>query len=850
LYKITSSSWSRLDLRVPVRTHLPVEILDYVRTHDAIEDRGYGIGQGELAKALGYHPCSMSRPLEELVRAGHLLVQRAQVRDGVRKRLTYHLTSTGVARLRRETSGVPLLSSELPPTPHPFLGRKTELDELASISEGAAAVTVISGAGGMGKTALMTRFLRRSAQTQGRVPFWYTLRPASSPRQFVDALAHSLSSLGRPQLAYYAQLPRAPLPREVADLAARALEDRGLSAVIDDFHLAGGDLRGFIVEFVDALGPRGRHHFYFVGQGSIDPKLHRLPVRQVAVDGLDRSAAHELTDRQGGLGPRFEEIYRATGGSPLLLKLAVPRPEAAIEQVDLPTASVSRLAPDELRAITPAAVSNEPLPASFLLEDHALTEDRLKDLAHSGILQPALHGRYEMLQAIGTALRGRVNQADEQAAHRRLAQFYARSHRPEPLRERFLHLVQGGEWKVAAELLAEHEREIFRLGYSDPLRHNLRVLASSLPVGSAKVRAYLSEATLLRQHSEYADAIAALRHAVELSPPDDRMRAEGRLRIVDLFLKLGNVRAAEKEFSEAQREIPASHRLAAYLSLTKARLAEGHGEWKLAAAEYQRAFEAARHAHAGDLALESIASWSKFAEPTGGPEVSLRLIKEALPNARHTGAMDIVFNLRLVRARAYSDLGRPDEAEEEVAGVRSEAESLGYLTQLTYALSGLAAVATERQQWDSSASYAKQASELAERLGNALVLGHTLATLCTSELRQGERSGNATLIQAALDHGTRGVEVLEGIGPTDSLVLAHTYLVEVYLNLRQPERAVEHFERARAISKDLGLKTLWTMINKELGERVAAATPDSSVGGHPDDKRRHDKPPPAAERLS
>ena len=49
-----------------LQTYLPIEILDYVQTHEPSDEAVYGIGQRELAKALGYHPCSMSRPLEQL----------------------------------------------------------------------------------------------------------------------------------------------------------------------------------------------------------------------------------------------------------------------------------------------------------------------------------------------------------------------------------------------------------------------------------------------------------------------------------------------------------------------------------------------------------------------------------------------------------------------------------------------------------------------------------------------------------------------------------------------------------------------------------------------------------------
>ena len=189
----------------------------------------------------------------------------------------------------------------------------------------------------MGKTALVSRHLRHAKR--GRVPFWFTVRSASSPRQFVSALSHALSFLGNPQLAYYAQLPRNPVARETADLAARALGSQALILVVDDFHAAGPDFRGFIAEFVSSLASREGHQFFIVGQDSrlFDPGS--IAAHRLTVAGLDRAAAHELTDRRGGLAARFEAVYQSTLGSPLLLQLAVSNPEIEGDAASLPDAS-------------------------------------------------------------------------------------------------------------------------------------------------------------------------------------------------------------------------------------------------------------------------------------------------------------------------------------------------------------------------------------------------------------------------------------------------------------------------------------------------------------------------------
>jgi len=801
-----------------LHTYLPIEILDYVQTHEPSDESVYGIGQRELAKALGYHPCSMSRPLDQLVTEGLLVTRRGLVRDGLRRQLTYRVTSAGLARLKRETREVPLLSGDIPPPPHPFLGRKEELDQLIEFSHAGSSLTLIDGPPGMGKSALISRHLRRIKR--GKIPFWFTVRPASSPRQFVSSLSHALSFLGNPQLAYYSQLPRNPVAREVADLAAAALGNRPLVAIFDDMHTAGPDLREFLAGFVTVLGGRGEHKFYVIGQETTPFDPPRIPTHRLTVGGLDRVAAHELTDRHGGLADRFEHVYQSTLGSPLLLRLAVSQPNLMGDATTLPAAVFRRLPPGDLQAILPVALASEPLPGSFVLEQPGLTESRLDELVRTGLLQKTVNDRLEILQVVRDAILARVGPSEEHEAHLRLARYYGRSHRPEALRERSLQLVAGEDWKGSYRLLDEQQKVVLRLGYSEPLRRALRRLASALPRGSARVRVLFVEASLLRYHSDYSDAIVSLRRAISESEGDPKIRCEALLSIVDLHLRLTDLDGAQKEFDQARKMGPLTRRLQAYLLLTQARLEEGIGETPKATANYQRAFELAKRVHAPDLALESIAAWSKLAEQSSGPEVALRVIEASLPDARLSGRMDVVFNLLMVRARAYLETGRSDLAESEMIAIRSEAESLGYLTHLTYTLSGLAAIAVERGRWAEVSSYAKQASELAERLGSELVLGHTLSLLCTSEFRQVDQGGDLRLLNDAVAHGERSIEVLARLPPSDSLVMAHGYLSEVYLHRKELPKAIEQYEQAVGLADKLGLGSLKARLVEELAGKL------------------------------
>jgi len=803
-------------------SYLPIEVLDYIETHAPPEGSPYGISQRELAKALGYHPCSMSRPLEQLVGDGLLTSKRGPVRDGLRKQIVYRLTETGRSRLTRETRHVPLLAGTVPPPPNPFLGRKDELSRLAEFTAEGGSVTLVDGPPGMGKTALVSRHIRRTRRD--RIPFWFTVRPASSPRQFVSALSHSLSFLGAPQLAYYSQLPRAPVAREVADLTSRALGSFELTAVIDDMQMAGPDLRGFLISFIVELVRLKKDQVYVVGQDVPDFAIEGVTASRLTVGGLDRTAAHDLTDRRGGLAERFESVYQSTLGSPLLLQLAVSNPGIEADAATLPNRVVERLPPAEISAMLPIALSNEPLPLAFVTEAKSLSPARLNEVIRMGIVQKTLQGRLEILQVVRAALLARVTPADERAGHLALASFYSGTHRAEAIRERFLHLVEGEAWRAASQLLSQHERTMLGLGYSEALRAALRHLTGALPKGSGKVRVLLVEAALLRHHSDYAESIAALRRAISESNEDPKVTCEALLSIVDLRIRLRQVDEADNDYREAERIGPLTRRLQVYFLLSEARLLEARGQTQLSRRRYQEAFQLARRFKITDLGLESIAAWSRLEELESGPEVALRTTDEAIPEARQAGRMDIAFNLRLVRARAYFRLGQVALAESEIKMVRAEAESLGYLNQLCYALDGLIAASLQGGRLTEGVAYAKQTTALAERLGNDLVLGHALAMLCAAERHLVVEGANRELLQDSIAHGKRSLEVLGKLPASEITAFANAYLAEAYISAENLREANASYDVAIDLCKKLGLGWLEQAISNDLGPKLNRAS--------------------------
>src|SRR4029077_806109 len=117
------------------------------------------------------------------------------------------------------------------------------------------------------------------------------------------------------------------------------------------------------------------------------------------------------------------------------------------------------------------------------------------------------------------------------------------------------------------------------------------------------------------------------------------------------------VEDAERALSEARRRGPFNRRLQIYLLLSEARIVEMRGEFEAAQERFQEVFEMAQRFHVSDLALEAVAAWSRLASLAGRGEEALRIVEQALPEARGSGRLEIVFNLMLVRARVLAENG-------------------------------------------------------------------------------------------------------------------------------------------------------------------------------------------------
>ena len=274
-----------------------------------------------------------------------------------------------------------------------LVGRDADLETLLSLMRGAdqirAVTAVITGAAGLGKTALVAEAVKRFAAGDGAV---LLLRGVCLPLvSFTVPFIGLRSALRLPEGTASETVPSPPdldeSPARVPVLVDRWLDkltqDRHVILTIDDVQWADQDTLDTLLYL--AAGPAARHlailatvrSSQWEAAGPVDrwiAELRRMPrVELLELEPLDRAGTAEQVSTLLGWPPDeslVDDVFDKTGGHPYLTELTVAGLSRGSTQLppDLPESVRSAvlgtfrsLAPDTRAALTALAVAGRPL---------------------------------------------------------------------------------------------------------------------------------------------------------------------------------------------------------------------------------------------------------------------------------------------------------------------------------------------------------------------------------------------------------------------------------------------------------------------------------------------------------
>ncbi|HTR49447.1 MAG TPA: serine/threonine-protein kinase [Kofleriaceae bacterium] len=576
----------------------------------------------------------------------------------------------------------------------PFVGRARELEDLQRALSDArrrGAAVIVRGPSGIGKTALVRKFLRAAGDgvfvLEGRC-FEREQVPFKMLDGIVDALTGVLVALPATELEAIAprDLPALvrlfPVMKRVqrfAELAHGAatpadpteLRRRGFAALrallarlarvqpivvfVDDAHWGDADSIGFLAELVHQIDApmlvvvahRPEDYLGVVAKLKSPPSgtARRGDVRELELGPLGEEDAIQLVVQLAADSRHAERVVRAGAGHPLVLAEMARAPQLGddVKIEDVVRARVQRLAGDAQALLAVSAVAARPIPLEVAAhaagivgghdEANALAAERLATLRRVGaqlILSPAHdHVRAAVLAGLDVEARASWHEALARA-------FESASDGIGPgTAGAFDPQAVVEHWLAAGHPAnAAHHAVAAGARAEDALafRRAAELYEIALTYGpwdAAGQRDLLRKcAHALACAGQLDEAAQRLAHAAQLLPDDDALDCE-RLRI-EALLRRGRLDEA----------LPAAHRLLDQLGIksplgkspSRTRLAAQWGPQRLRGLDYVE--RTATDVPAGELraidALYSIASGLAFADPSLGRVLQAELVRRAL----------------------------------------------------------------------------------------------------------------------------------------------------------------------------------------------------------------------------
>lgn len=512
---------------------------------------------------------------------------------------------SGAEVLRRLGAAAPPQAAAPPRVFSPLVGRERHLstlrEALAVSGEGRTSIAFVQGRSGMGKTALVRRFLEELSESTivlaGRC-YERESVPYKAVDSLVDALSRHLarmeplqaeallprdiSALARmfPVLRRVEAVERAPRktsesvdPQEVRRRALFALRellgrisDRAqLVLFIDDLQWGDADSASLLAE---VLRPPDTPVLLFIAcYRSEDAAATRLTdllipalaegsmteVREVEVEPLSKDESVELALALLGEGsdPRVEAIAKESGGNPFfideLVRYARAEPAGELAEVEVTLERVllnrvARLAEPARRLLEVVAVAGGPLTQAAAsraahLDGGGLTETSVLRAAH--LIRLTYAGEREALETY----------------HDRIRETVVSRLGPELLRERHLSLARALEQERGdPQLLAAHYR------------------AAGEPEKAQRFA--LAAARRAAETLAFDRAVTLFRLAIELHPAERAGRRALLVLLGDALATAGRGREAAQAYLEAARLREGAPLLAAEAVELKRRAAE------------------------------------------------------------------------------------------------------------------------------------------------------------------------------------------------------------------------------------------------------------------------------------
>src|SRR5437764_1293958 len=227
----------------------------------------------------------------------------------------------------RADAGRHRIGDPLGPDDGAKVGRAEESRTLDAWAASPAAVLIVTGIAGIGKSTLVASWLVR--QRPRPYIYWFEVHDGTTRAVFLRDLAAFLSRLGRRGLKNLLEETRAEDPNVTARVLAHDLRDVPILLVLDNFQRAAPELALFIAGPVVDLGAKASAKILLISRTNPAALVRRkgsngFRVEVLRVGGLDHTASVGLLRSEGLAGDdtALERAASSARGHPILSSFA------------------------------------------------------------------------------------------------------------------------------------------------------------------------------------------------------------------------------------------------------------------------------------------------------------------------------------------------------------------------------------------------------------------------------------------------------------------------------------------------------------------------------------------------
>ncbi len=726
-------------------------------------------------------------------RVRRVLVDQLGVEPGATLRALHDAIQTGAdpwasQNPSNDRESKPVVPAQLPPAVAAFTGRGEHLkmlDELLPAGDGAASLGVVSGAAGVGKTALAVYWAHQVRASFPDGQLYVNLRgfDQTPPRRPVEALAGFLLALGTPA-------DRIPVDEDQAAALYRTLlADKRVLVVLDNAASA---------EQVRSLLPGNPGTLVLVtSRDQLGGVVARDGARPITLNVLDRDEAIALlvnvlgTQRVSAEPEVSAELVDRCGRLPLALRIAAanlalrPRRRIADQLADLSTEdrlSALEIPGDEQSAVRaafglsyrvlpdPARLlfrrlgwvpgSDVTAPAAAALADCSVdaAAQLLELLASAHLVQPDADGRFGLHDLLRLYAAERADTEDGAAS-------------------RATAIARLFDWYLCTADAAARQL------YPDALRLPLAANNSD-PVGDA----------LGWLDAELANLVAAIRYAADHGPRPAAWQIADTLRGYFMLRVLPVEWAATVQAGRSAAEAAGDLRAQVAMAISAAGAHVRQNSYQQAISQFHEALRINRQVRWPEAESSALGNLGTAYLSSGRLRIAADYFAQGLAVDRRVGWLSgqaaKLGNLGVVSRY----LGRLTEAEAQLREVLTLFDTLGSRYGEAIALGNLGAVVHLLGRYPEAVTLLTRAVDLHRELGDRGTEANDLIALASVHRDAGRLTDALDLAEPAL---SQAIE----IGEHNYVADACAVLGSVHLRLGETGPAQEEYQRALDLTR-------------------------------------------------